>query len=257
MENKVQKKEELMREKERLSNIVTSKMMVVFFALIIAIVFLCKMSSGSGIELKFYAALPYIQIAAAVLLAGALVWHIICTKRGVDAKEHVFSSPLLLGLSASLLFAALLYGNFGGAFRTILALLSFGLLFFVYQIYAVDFFLCSVAVITGCLSASVINSAGFHGMNVPVNCIAVVLTLIASVGCAFAVYRLDKNGKFELFGKRLKKPAHMVPAAVYAGCAAAALAVFAALLFGHLLYCIAAVCVVYFIIAIIYTVKLM
>ena len=51
MENKVQKKEELMREKERLSNIVTSKMMVVFFALIIAIVFLCKMSSGSGIEL--------------------------------------------------------------------------------------------------------------------------------------------------------------------------------------------------------------
>lgn len=257
MENKVQKKEELVREKERLSNIVTSKMMVVFFALIFAVVLLLKMSSSSGIEFGFYQALPYVQIVSAVLFAGALAWHIVCTKRGVNAKEHVFSSPLLLGLSAALLFCALFYGNFGGAFRTILALLAFALLFFVYEIYAADFFLCSVAVITGCLSASVINSAGFNGMNVPVNCIAVALTLIATVGCAWVVYQLDKKGKLELFGKRLKKPMHMVPAAVYAGCAVSLLAVVGVLLFGHLLYCIAAVCVVYFIIAIIYTVKLM
>lgn len=257
MENKVQKKEELMREKERLSNIVTSKMMVVFFALIFAVVVLCKLSSGSGIELQFYTVLPYIRIASAVLFAAALVWHILCTKRGANAKEHVFSSPLLLGLSASLLFAVLLYGNFGGAFRTILALLALGLLFFVYQIYAVDFFLCSVAVITGCLSASVINSAGFRGMNVPANCVAVALTLIAAVGCAWLTYQLEKNGKVQLFGKQIKKPAHMIPAAVYAGCAVALLAVLGVLLFGHLLYCVAVVCVVYFIIAIIYTVKLM
>ena len=257
MENKVQKKEELMREKERLSNIVTSKMMVVFFALIFAVVLLCKLSSGSGIEMQFYMALPYIRIAAAVLFVAALVWHILCVKRGVNAKEHVFSSPLLLGLSAALLFAALLYGNLGGAFRTILALLSFALLFFVYQIYAVDFFLCTVAVVTGCLSASVVNSAGFNGMNVPVNCIAIALTLIASAGCAWLVYQMEKNGKAEIFGKCLKKPVHMVPAAVYAGCAVSLLAVLGVLIFGHLLYCVAAVCVVYFIIAIIYTVKLM
>lgn len=257
MEKKVQKKEELIREKERLSNIVTNKMMVVFFALIFAVVVLCKMSGSSGIELQFYMALPYIQIAAAVLFAAALVWHIICTKRGVNAKEHVFSSPLLLGLSAALLFSVLLYGNLGGAFRIILALLAFGLLFFVYQIYAVDFFLCSVAVIVGCLSASVINAAGFRGMNVLVNCIAVALTLIASVGGAWLVYQMDKNGKVQLFGKLLKKPANMIPAAVYAGCAVSVLAVLGVLLFGHLLYCVAAVCVVYFIIAIIYTVKLM
>lgn len=256
MEKKVLNKEERMREKERLSNIVTNKMMVVFFSLIFAVVLLLKVSSSSGIEIGFYKALPYLQIAAALVFAAAVAWYIVCRKRGVDPKEHVFSAPLLLGLSASLFFSVLLYANFGGAFRIILSLFAFALLFFVYEIYAVDFFLCSVAMVVGCLSASVINSAGFNGMNVLVNCIAVALTLVASVGGAALVYLLHKHGKVMLCGTRLKKPRNMNLPAVFAGCAVSLVAVFGVLLFGHLLYWAAAVCVVYFIIAIIYTVKL-
>lgn len=248
-------KEERIREKERLANIVTSKMMVIFFALIFAVVLLFRLSSSAVVELKLYAALPYVQIAGAVLFAGALVWHILCTKRGVNAKDHVFSSPLLLGTAAAFLCSALLYMNFG-AFRTILMLLAFGLLFFVYQIYAIDFFLCSVAVIVGCLSASVINNAGFSGMNVLVNCVAVLVTAGVAFVCATLTYKLTKEHKVTLCGRVFKRPARMNPLAVYAGCLAAVLAVLAVLLIGHLLYCIAAVCAVYFVIAIIYTVKL-
>ena len=135
-------------------------------------------------------------------------------------------------------------------------LLAFGLLFFVYQIYALDFFLCSVAVIIGCLCASVINNAGFGGMNVLVNCMAVLVTLAVSFVCAALVYKFTKERKITVLGKVLKRPSRMNHLAVYVGCLAAVLTVFAALIFGHLLYCIAAACAVYFVIAIIYTVKL-
>ena len=139
----------------------------------------------------------------------------------------------------------------------ILALLAFALLFFVYEIYAVDFFLCSLSVVVGCLCASVINSSGFRGMNAVANSIAVALTVLVAAACAAVAYQLAKKGKVQIFGKRLKKPAHMMPAAVYVGCAVAVLAVIGTLLFGNLFYFAAAVCVVYFIVAIIYTVKLM
>lgn len=256
MENKVLNKEERIREKERLSDIVTSKMMVVFFALIFAVVLLFRMSSSQGIEAGFYRALPYVQIVAAVAFLAALIWHIVCTKRGVNAKEHVLSSPLLLGVSAAFLFGALLYMHFG-AFRVILSFLAFALLFFVYEIYSMDFFLCSVSVIVSCLAASMINNAGFNGMNVLVNCVAVALSVLTAFACAALTWKLVTKKKVVLFGKVLKKTARMNPTAVYVCSAASALAVLAVLLFGYLLYCIAAVCVVYFITAIIYTVKLM
>lgn len=255
MEKKVQNREERVREKERLSNIVASKMMIVFFALLLAVVLLFRVGK-SDMLISFISALPYVQIGCAVLFLAALVGFIICYKRGVDAKEHVFSAPLLLGMSSVLFLIALLYNNFGGSFRTILVLLAFALLFFVYEIYSVDFFLCSTAVIVGCLCASVINNAGFHGMNFAVNCIAVALTVIVAFACAAIANRLHKNGKIILLGKRVRKPANMNPIAVYVGCAAAVIVVVGTLLFGHLLYWAAAVCIVYFVFAIIYTVKL-
>ena len=250
-------KEERMRERARLSNIVTNKMMVVFFALIFAVVLLLKLSGSAVTELSFYRTLPYLQIVSALLTGAAVAWYAVCKKRGVDAKERVFSAPMLLGLAASLLFTTLFYTGFGGAFRIILSLFAFALLFFVYQIYPIDFFLCSVAVVVGCISASMINSAGFNGVNVLVNCFAVACTLAAAFGGSALVTLLAKHGKVTLCGVRLKKPRNMNALLVYIGCAAAVLAVFGVLVFGHLLYWAAAAIAVYFAIAIIYTVKLM
>ena len=240
MEKRVMNKEERMRERARLSNIVTNKMMVVFFALIFAVVLLLKLSGSAVTELAFYRTLPYLQIVSALLTGAAVAWYAVCKKRGVDAKERVFSAPMLLGLAASLLFTTLFYTGFGGAFRIILSLFAFALLFFVYQIYPIDFFLCSVAVVVGCISA-----------------FAVACTLAAAFGGSALVALLAKHGKVTLCGVRLKKPRNMNALLVYIGCAAAVLAVFGVLVFGHLLYWAAAAIAVYFAIAIIYTVKLM
>lgn len=257
MERNLTKKEERIREKEKLSNVITNKMITVFLALVFAVVVLVRVSSTGASELGFVLALPYIRIAFAVLTAAALVWYIVRRKRGADERMCVFSSPLLLGISATGLFASVMYTGFGGAFRTVLALLAITLLFFVYQIYAVDFFLCSVAVVTGCLAASVVSSAGFGTWKVLVTILAVLLSAAASAACMYIVARLDREGKIVLCGKKLKRPMRMVPAAVYTASAVAFAGVLVSLCFGYLLYCIAAIAVVYLIVAIIYTVKLM
>ena len=257
MEKNLAKKEQRIREKEQLSTVITNKMILVFLALVFAIAVLVRVSATGTRELGFILALPYIRIGFGILTATALAWYIVCKKRGVNERMRVFSSPLLLGLAASGLFAAVMYTGFGGAFRTILALLAFCMLFFVYQIYAVDFYLCSVAAVVGCLAASVVSSAGFGAWKILVSIAAVLLSALASAACVYVVARLEKERKFELFGQKIVRPIHTVPAATYAVAAVSFAAVLAALCFGYLLYCIAAIAVVYVVVAILYTVKLM
>ena len=125
-----------------------------------------------------------------------------------------------------------------------------------YEIYPADFFLCSASVFVSCIAASVINSAGFRGYNILANCVAVAIAVLVSAVCIGIVYTLDKKGKVKLLRKTIRKPFGMKPALIYVSVAVALLAVLTTLVFGYLLYCIAVACVVYFIIAIIYTVKL-
>lgn len=251
MEKKLTK-EERIKEKEKISNVITNKMAIVFVSLVIGIIAVVRFGEYA---VPSPVALLCAQIALGVLFAVALVWSILGYKRGVDYRMKVVSAPLVLGIAASALFAVLFYPAFG-AFRIILSLIAFAVLFFVYEIYAADFFLCSVAVFVCCIAASVINSAGFRGYNILANCVAVAIAVLVSAVCAGIVYKLDKDGKVKLLVKTVRKPFGMKPALIYAGISVSLLSVVATLIFGYLLYFIAAVCVVYFIIAIIYTVKL-
>lgn len=252
------KKEERIREKELLSNVVTSKMIIVFMALVLAIVLMVRVCT-SGAEAAFVLALPYASIAFGVLTAAALVWSLLCKKNGVDEKRRVFSSPLLLGLAASGLFTCLLYTGIGGAFRMILVLIAFALLFFVYQIYSADFFVTSVAAVAGAVASAIIHGAlsgSFANKGVFVASAAAAFAAVVLAFAAWFVFTLQKAGKVAFLGTSVKKTSRMVPAALYAVLAVAVLAV-AASFFVSLLYCVAAVAVAYLVVAIIYTVKLM
>lgn len=259
MEKKLTKKEERIREKEQLSNVITGKMVIVFLALVLAIVVLVRVST-TGAEPAFVLSLPYVAIAFGALTAAALVWCLICKKRGVNEKMRVFSSPLLLGIAASGLFTALLYTGIGGAFRMILVLIAVALLFFVYQIYSVDFFLCSTAAVAGAVSAAVIRGAMTGSFGSSKIFVAAAAATFAAAMLIFAfglILRLDREGKIKLGGETLKKPAHMLPVALYAVLAVSLVAVVASFFVPGLLYCIAAIAVAYLIVAIIYTVKMM
>ncbi|MBQ4556327.1 MAG: hypothetical protein IJA60_01600 [Clostridia bacterium] len=246
-------KEERIREKEKLSNAITNKMAIAFVALVVGIILLVRFGEYT---VPSMAMLVCSQIVFGLLTAAALAWCVVDFKRGTDSRLKIVSSPFVLGVMASAFFAVMFYPTIG-AFRVILALIAFALLFFVYEIYAADFFLCSVAMIVSCIAAMVVNNAGFAGYNILANCIAVVVALAVSAVCAVAIYIMNRDGKLKVWGKVIRKPQGGSHILVYVGIAVAFVAVIATLILGYLLYCMAAACAVYAVIAIIYTVKLM
>ena len=258
MERNLTKKAERIKDKERLSAVVTNKMVIVFLALVFAVAVLVRVSSRGATEIGFIRALPFISIGLAVLTAAALVYYIVSARKKVDARYAVFSAPLLLGIFASGLFASLIYTTIGGAFRTVLVMLALALLFFVYEIFSIDFFACSVAAVSSCIFAALATSAGVPaGMTVAVDIIAVLVSAVTCFGGIYFVNRLVKDRRLEIFGRKFRKPQNCVPAAVNTVMAVSFAALIFALVSGYLLYAIAVIAVAYIVAAIIYTVKLM
>lgn len=253
MEKKLTK-EERIREKEKVSEVVTAKMGIVFIALVAAIMALIRLGDTYNPMSNL---LLYCQIGSAVLFAASIVWLVIGIKKGADNKKTVCSGPFFVGLSASLLFATVMFPVFD-AFRVILSLIAFAVIFFVYEIYAFDFFLCTASMVVSCVCAAAVNYAGF-GANarlfVTIAAIAVAVALCAV--CETIVYKLNANGKLRIGKEVVKKPAGGTHPLVYVSIAAAALATVAIAFLGFTLYFIGAVCAIYFIVAIIYTIKLM
>ena len=258
MENKLSK-EERIKEKEKLSNVITQKMGIVFAAIIVAVMLLIRVGDffvpvyvDGGIH--NFTQVIAVQLAMGVLAVAAIIWYVLSLKGKKDYRYSVFSPAFALGLALSALFGALVYPVVGAS-ATILSLIALSVLFFVYEIYPVDFFISSVAVISGCLAATVATAQNATAFKKAVVLIVYAFVMAVCV-CAFA--KLFKNGKLKIGTRTVKKPHGMLTAAVCI-CLAVSLVCFigALLLSGYFLYCMAAACIVYFIIAIIYTVKLM
>ncbi len=250
MEKKLTK-EEKMKEKEALSNAVTGKMVVAFAALIVAISALIYFGERMILPPVAVAAA---QIVTGVLTIAALVWYSASVKGKKDYRFKVFSPAMTLGLAASALFVTLMYPTIDAS-RTIIAVIALAVLFFVYQIYPVDFFISSVSVISGCIAATVMNN---HGVTLFKDLIIFAVYGAVMAICISVFAKLAKYGKVKFGTKTVRKPSGMINAAVLASFAASILVVLGVLVLGgYLMYLIAAACVVYFVIAIIYTVKLM
>ena len=251
MENKLSKQERI-RQKKQLSDVVSGKMSTVFLLLVAAlglIVFL----EQRGISRALLYGMNIAKIVFAVLTVLALVRCVISFKNGGEKEPRIFSPVFTLGLAAAALFATSVFFTIAATY-TILALIAFAIIFFVYEIYPVDFFISTVAVFGGCIAAAIIDRPT---VTLAKDCIILVLFLALLVVCAMAAYTLISKGKIKLGKKTVKRPRGMLPAAVFT-CLAVALAVVLSVLFvGYLLYFVVAACIVYFIFAIIYTVKLM
>ncbi|MBR5538311.1 MAG: hypothetical protein IKU61_00280, partial [Clostridia bacterium] len=198
------------------------------------------------------------RISLAILFAVSLAYYIFSEHKKVDARYVVFSAPLLLGIFSAGLFASLIYTVIGGAFRTVLVLIALAMLFFVYEIFSIDFVVCSVAAVFSCIAAALATSAGVPaGMVIPVAILAVLIGGAVCFGGIWFVTRLVKERKIEIFGRKFRKPISCVPAAVNTVMAVSFAALLFAIITGYLLYAVALIAVTYIVAAIIYTVKLM
>lgn len=250
MEKKLTK-EEKMKEKAALSNAVTGKMVVVFAALVLAIAALIFFGERMILPPAVVAAA---QIAAGLCTVISLAWYSASIKSQKDYRFNVFSPSMILGLAASALFVTLMYPTVDAS-RTIVFVIALSVLFFVYHIYPVDFFISSVAIISGCIAATVMNN---HGVTLFKDLVILALYGVIIAICIAAFAKLAKDGRIKFGKKTVKRPHGMIDAAVAVSVAASLLAVLGALVLGgYLMYFIATACIVYFVIAIIYTVKLM
>ena len=258
MERNLTKKAERIKDKERLSAVVTNKMATVFLALVFAVAVIVRVSSNGATEIGFVTALPMIRISLAILFAVSLAYYVYSEYKKVDARYVVFSAPLLLGIFSAGLFASLIYTVIGGAFRTVLVLIAFAMLFFVYEIFSIDFVVCSVAAVFSCVAAALATSAGIpQGMVILADVLAVLVGAVTCFGGIWFVTRLVKERKLEIFGRKFRKPVTCVPAAVNTVMAVSFAALLFAIITGYLLYAVALIAVAYIVVAIIYTVKLM
>ena len=228
MEKKLTQKEKHVLEVEAASNAITYRMTIVFALLVIGILALIRVTQTASSELWLLDALPVFRIVTGALLAVAVIYSIVCRMKKTDEAKRVLSSAFLCGIAGTIFVAAMFYYPLGAS-RIIAWFLAAALLFFVYEIYAVDFFLFSVVTVVGAIAASLVGSAAFRGQETLVTVAALAAVLIAGMKALNA----------------------------YIGCGAALLAVLGVICFGHALWFIAALAVVYLIFGIIYTVKLM
>ena len=233
MEKKLTQKEKRALEAEAVSNAITYRMTIVFALLVVGILALIRVTQSASSELWLMGALPVFRIVTGVLFLAAVAFRIVMRAKNTDESRRILTSAFLCGIAGTLFVAALGCYPLGPS-RIIAWFLAAALLFFVYEIYAVDFFLFSV---------------------VTVAALAAVLFAIAVVSRIGG--KLEKNGTAPFVGKKIVAPAGMRALNAYIGCGAALLAVLGVVCFGHALWFIAALAVVYLVFGIIYTVKLM
>ena len=238
MEKKLTQKEKRALEAEAVSNAITYRMTIVFALLVVGILALIRVTQSASSELWLMGALPVFRIVTGVLFLAAVAFFIVMRAKNTDESRRILTSAFLCGIAGTLFVAALVCYPLGPS-RIIAWFLATALLFFVYEIYAVDFFLFSVVTVVGAIAAS----------------LATVLIAIAVVSRIAG--KLEKNGTAPFVGKKIIAPAGMRALNAYIGCGAALLAVLGVVCFGHALWFIAALAVVYLVFGIIYTVKLM
>lgn len=254
MEKKLTQKEKRALEAEAVSNAITYRMTIVFALLVVGILALIRVTQSASSELWLMGALPVFRIVTGVLFLAAVTFFIVMRAKNTDESRRILTSAFLCGIAGTLFVAALVCYPLGPS-RIIAWFLATALLFFVYEIYAVDFFLFSVVTVVGAIAASLVGSSAFRGYETLVTVAALAAVLIAVV--SHIAGNLEKNGTAPFVGKKIIAPAGMRALNAYIGCGAALLAVLGVVCFGHALWFIAALAVVYLVFGIIYTVKLM
>ena len=200
MEKKPTQKEKRALEAEAVSNAITYRMTIVFALLVIGILALIRVTQTASSEMWLLNTLPVFRIVTGALLAAAVIYSIVCRMKKTDEAKRVLSSAFLCGIAGTIFVAAMFYYPLGAS-RIIAWFLAAALLFFVYEIYAVDFFLFSVVTVVGAIAASLVGSAAFRGQETLVTVAALAAVLIAIAVVSYIAGNLEKNGSAPFVGR--------------------------------------------------------
>lgn len=257
--NEVKKRKDELDDK---NNVIVNRMMIMFVlatAVIVALLLLDKQPARvvSGFRTNV---IPYIQIASAVLLIGAIVFKVIRYNKKVFDGNKVLSSSTLLTLSIIFFSLSALY-KFLGNSKTVIAVIGVLVVAFVWYFFQKDYFYYTIYTIISVLllfgirngpSPTLIRNIIYFASYVLVVLIPVVLLIMLMTA------RKNK-GVFKVGGKRylIMKPSYLY-FPFFVGIAVTLIgAILGFILSSLVIYVIIALFAAYLIFGIVYTVKMM
>jgi len=241
------------------SDLVLYKLMLAFIVGIIGIFAMLAVGSSMQAQVNFitYALTPLLIISG-LALAAAIVFFALQRSRHVDESRKVVTSAGLLG-TAAVFFASCLYyslSSYSGVRQIVIFLICAVVLYFVYNIFRTDFFLCSVvaAIEMNLVQISMNGSTTMIGQIMPI-VFRVLAAAVPVAAIVFAVY-LHVNKGTAGKTKLLEKGDHLYPLLVMS--AASLIGAVLTILFPTTaVYAMIAILVVYLAIAVAYTVRMM
>lgn len=238
---------------------VLNRMMLVL-VVAISVISMLIFGHGGRFERMFVVyALPWFQLASALLFVAALVYYIVMKKSGKDESTRVITSSFCLITAAVALSALLTYKLVGSSYITAGFIAAVTLIAFAARYYPVSFFCLTVFTSVGlgfllAARASLSNSPFYTALAIAAKVIAV---LIPVAGAVWAVIIKKKNGGIRTdSGIRpvFKENESAVPFYIMAALllvGAATVSFFS----GFTVYVLAVISAAYLIFGVIYTVK--
>ena len=237
-----------------------NRLMVAFILGVIAVTGTLLVKKNIANEAFFITyLLPVLLIIAVAGFAASIV--LLVRRRGADESARIFTGANVFGAALVFLLAILYYRLTFDAVMVIAGLIAAVVLYFVYNIFAGDFFLYSVLSAAGVLllkGAGIDYMTSFAGVITLIY--AILALLFAVAGVILAVMLKSSKGKLKLGGRSVNlygaKGGHVFPVIIAAVLIATGgiLAIFAS---AFVVYAVAALVVAYLAIAVVYVIKMM
>lgn len=228
---------------------VTSPKLVIFSTALVAVVIAIMMLKRGYLStvLAFYNyVLPVLIPVFALTTVAAITLMVVRKHRGIDESGCVWSSSLMLILSAGLLAICLSYTTFS-ATRLLVSVLAFAALYYVYHLYSRAFFVYSLMTVCGGFLLSLERFFGLVGTIV----LAVLVAAVIAVVLMILLAPKSALGRWASVADDSRYPFYITAAILLVGLA------LLLLLPAWLFYAVAVLFGSYLVIAIINTLKMM
>ncbi len=244
-------------EKKKKSDLLVNRLMFEFVLGVIGIFGMLSVKKNIETNYAFYTyAVPVLLVLG---LAAAIFFAVLLVKRRkakIDESEKVVTSLNLLGVSVVFLLTMAVYKLTFDATFVVFAYLAALVLYYVFQIFRTDFFLCSLFAAAGVLLMRAVTK--YYGSRV-VLLIRIALAAVGVVGLVLAFLLLGGKGTLSFGGKKrrlIEKKDHVWPLIVASALALCG-AVVSFLVPAFTVYAMIALLAAYLVTAIVYVVNMM
>ena len=243
-----------------IADVKINRLMIAFIIGVFAVASMLLVKKNIANEAFFITYLLPVLLVVAV--AGTIASIVLLVKRkGVDESRHIFTGANVFGTACVLLLATVYYRLTFDATMVIAWFIAAVVLYFVYNIFAGDFFLYSVLSAAGVLllkASSISYMTSFSEIISMIYAIAAIV--FAVVGIVLAIMLKSSKGKLALGNKKFSvygpRGGHVFPLIIAAIIIATGgiLAIFAS---AFVIYAVAALIAAYLAIAVVYVIKMM